>query len=151
MTPSGVCHHLESGSCFKASHLNREEIHRLIRRADPDRAITSGETEIHNQVQESSQTTQETQSRNKHNPECQLCQREFSNADALSQHLKSDVHKPQIYHCPNKGRCEKQFTSLAAMCAHLESEACGFMPFRKARRMQKQFNRALKGEGIIRF
>lgn len=121
----------------------------MIQRADPDGKITNKEPKSQKENQESEPATTKRPRKARHC--CNQCQRVFVNADALRQHLNSAAHKKKIYHCPNKEDCDKEFTSFAGLCGHLESESCGFMKFAQVRKMQKQFNRALKGEGTIKF
>ncbi|OOF98216.1 hypothetical protein ASPCADRAFT_164606 [Aspergillus carbonarius ITEM 5010] len=139
-TATGVTHHLETGSCPRASSLNRETIHKLIRSRDTQGIITNKLLEWYED--DSGQYSATRRAFNGRYWECYICHREFNTVTALNQHLNSPVHKRKLYHCPNRtGRCGKQFTTLAALFNHLESESCGCTRFEKVQlQAQNIFN-----------
>jgi hypothetical protein len=120
---SGVSHHLETGSCPKATNLNRDTIYNSIRARDTQGVITM------KQLEWNSEFVATERSFNGYNYVCFICRREFSTLVDLNKHLKSPVHQQKLYHCPNRRGCGKEFVSLAAMFNHLESESCGFIRF----------------------
>ncbi|PYH80884.1 hypothetical protein BO82DRAFT_384113 [Aspergillus uvarum CBS 121591] len=145
-TASGVAHHLETGSCTCAPHLNRESIHDLVRCLDKQGKITNKLLEWH-----ASDTGECLVSSNAYNGsawECYICHRTFKTSSALNQHLNSPTHKQRIYHCPNVNHCGKQFIALAALFNHLESESCSYMRFEN---VQRNAQGLLTGRNLIGF
>lgn len=120
---SGVSHHLETGSCPNARCINRESIFRTLRQRDRNGIIINNLLEWHGETWSTGNAW------NGHTYQCYLCRRAFAAMGDLDRHLKSPMHKQEIYHCPNKVRCGSQFKILAAMFNHLESESCGFIKF----------------------
>lgn len=59
---------------------------------------------------------------------CYLCERTFTAASDLNQHLNSRRHEQVTYHCPNH-HCRMDSVRLSGVLNHLESGACGFMRF----------------------
>ncbi|KAB8259313.1 hypothetical protein BDV32DRAFT_59988 [Aspergillus pseudonomiae] len=144
---SGLAHHLERGSCPRASTLNRETILRIVHKRDPQGVITNKQIEWYKE--DSSHYSATDHAFNGSSWECYLCHRGFRSVKALDSHLNSSVHKQNVYHCPNSnGRCVKQFTTLAALFNHLESEACSFMRFEKVR---KNVDRIFQSRKTISF
>lgn len=148
-TPSGVCAHLESGSCYNAPTLNRMEVHLKIEHADPYSLITDRHVTVPGEVERPEGWTRMYRDGNYF--ECPLCEKLFRTAQSLIQHLNSPAHRQRLYHCPNKDECPKKFNSLAGLCAHLESGSCGFMRFEHVCILQEHLNRALRGESFINF
>ncbi|PYI34658.1 hypothetical protein BP00DRAFT_364355 [Aspergillus indologenus CBS 114.80] len=145
-TASGLAHHLETGSCPRASHLNRESIHAVVRRLDNQGTITNKLLEWH-----AGDSGEYMVSQNAYNGiawECYMCHKQFRTPSALNQHLNSPTHKQRIYHCPNVRQCGKQFTHLAALFNHLESESCSYMRFEN---VQRNAQGLLTGRKLIGF
>ncbi|RAL16078.1 C2H2-type zinc finger protein [Aspergillus homomorphus CBS 101889] len=145
-TASGLAHHLETGSCARAPHLNRESIHKIVRRLDTQGTITNKLLEWHD-----SDSGEYLASSNAYNGsawECYICHKPFSNVSSLNQHLNSPTHKQRIYHCPNVRKCKKQFPILAALFNHLESESCSYMRFEK---VQKHAQDLFTGRKLMGF
>lgn len=146
-TPSGLSHHLESASCPKASSLNRETIHRMIRERDPKGTITMRQIGWHPELNSTYHATD--LAFNGTYWECYMCHGEFRTKGSLNQHLNSPAHKQLLYHCPNyTNQCGRQFPSLGALFNHLESESCAFMRFEK---VQSHVENVLAGKGRIAF
>ncbi|KAK4560635.1 hypothetical protein LTR86_005213 [Recurvomyces mirabilis] len=139
---SGLCHHLETGSCPNATGLNHDTITRIIRERDPNSITTNKQLTYYQTTYEVNDNTW-----NGRSWECYLCHRTFVKHSGLNQHLNSAVHKQKVYHCPNRG-CRKDFVSLAALFNHLESESCSFMRFET---VQKHVGQVLTGNRLIAF
>ena len=144
VTASGLSHHLETGSCPNAPHLNRESIHRIIRKRDPSGLITKKQITYGDSNVTYSATDRAF---NGNDWECYICHQIFGKITSLEQHLNSPKHKQKVYHCPN-GRCEKEFVSLAGLFQHLESESCAFMRFE---RVQKEVGKVFSSNRMIAF
>ncbi|KAL4808657.1 hypothetical protein BDV18DRAFT_88337 [Aspergillus unguis] len=128
---NGLSHHLETASCPKAPRLDREAIYCMVRARDPQGLITHKTIGWKDEENGSSAATAQTW--NGTGYECYLCHREFTQLRWLNQHLDSNVHKQQVYHCPN-GRCGKGFAAMAGLFNHLENEACAFMRFERVQK-----------------
>ncbi|RDA82927.1 hypothetical protein CP532_6057 [Ophiocordyceps camponoti-leonardi (nom. inval.)] len=140
-TATGVTHHLESGSCPRASGLNRDEIYRLVRSKDPHGYISN------NLLEWTGSYGYEATERcyNGFAYECYLCNREFDRLGSLTQHLNSPIHQMALYHCPNPS-CRQEFKSLAGIINHFESESCGVTRFD---RIQNQVDGLLRGGRLL--
>ncbi|KAJ6172651.1 hypothetical protein N7470_001718 [Penicillium chermesinum] len=140
VTPSGVFHHLETGSCPAAPSVNREAIRKMCLRADKKGLFTNRQLEWHGDDTEYIATAE---SWNGDRYECYLCHRGYGSLRSLNQHLRSPAHQQKVYHCPNRGSCSKQFTTLASLFNHLESESCRFMRFEDAQRAYRNVGDSL--------
>lgn len=140
---TGLCHHLERGSCPNAPNLNRDAIYRIIRSRDPSGVISNNLIGWYG----SDQYEASENSWNGSAYECYLCSRDFRTLYSLNQHLSSPIHQANYYHCPNRG-CGKQFTTLAGIMNHLESESCNFMRFRD---VQKKVHDLVSSNRLIQF
>ncbi|KAI1148929.1 hypothetical protein F4825DRAFT_432329 [Nemania diffusa] len=129
-TAAGLAHHLETGSCPKATHLNRDELYKHVRHLDQDGLIAN------KLIGWQGSTIYEATKRawNGKYYECYFCHRLFNYLDSLNQHLQSPAHQQKLYHCPNRIHCKKEFTTLAGVCNHLESESCSAMRFETVQR-----------------
>ncbi|KAK8170801.1 putative zinc finger protein [Phyllosticta citrichinensis] len=148
-TASGVSHHLETGSCSHAPNVNRESLHRMVRKRDPNGFITQKQLGWHDD-DTSSPTVVGWQLNNAWNGdfyECYLCHRVFCAPNSLRQHLESPAHARKLYHCPNR-RCGREFAGLAMLFNHLESESCNFVKFDA---VQKNVGGILTGQRLISF
>lgn len=121
VTPSGVSHHLETGSCPNASNMNRHSIARIVQRRDVNGLIANKQIEWHDSQNLHYQAT--NQAWNGQSWECYLCHRGYGSVRALNQHLNSPAHAQKAYHCPNSRGCFKEFATLASLFNHLESES----------------------------
>lgn len=89
VTATGLCHHLENGSCPSTPPLNRDQVYRLVRSKDPCGVISkkligwygSPSYEANNNTWNGS------------GYECYFCHRVFSSLTGLNQHLKSPIRK----------------------------------------------------------
>ena len=52
---------------------------------------------------------------------CSHCDRNFESKEALRRHLRSPIHYPWVYKCPD---CSTQFSVLSGLVQHVESDAC---------------------------
>ncbi|KAH8681285.1 hypothetical protein BX600DRAFT_17251 [Xylariales sp. PMI_506] len=129
-TATGLCHHLESGSCPRAASLDRDQVYRVVRSKDPTGAISKKLIGWHG----SPSYQANDRAWNGDGYECYLCHSEFRSLNGLNQHLSSPFHQQALYHCPNRLQCGKDFKSLAAVMNHLESESCGFTRFDNVQR-----------------
>ncbi|RSH86372.1 uncharacterized protein EHS24_004622 [Apiotrichum porosum] len=110
-TAAGVTAHLENGGCPNIK-LNRQQIYDFVRAKDPHGFLSKNLIEYHGH-------------------ETWTASDESYNG---KQHLNSPVHRPEVYHCPNR-QCAHDFKSLASTANHLESESCGFMSFKAVQDM----------------
>ncbi|KAA8895129.1 putative zinc finger protein [Sphaerosporella brunnea] len=140
---TGLSHHLESGSCPNARNVDRDAIHRSLRKRDPRGVIALPRKQLEwhrvNEVDEDAW--------NGDGYECPLCTTEFEEMEGLRRHLDSKAHKEKIYRCPNS-ECAKQFVALAALFNHLESESCGFATFERVKKGVGEF---LTGKRLLKF
>ncbi|EPS29140.1 hypothetical protein PDE_04089 [Penicillium oxalicum 114-2] len=149
VSPSGVSHHLETGSCSGAPNLNRASVARMIRQIDPHHAITTKQIEWHTSDDEGEFFVTNA-AWNGVASECYMCHREFGSARALTQHVNSPAHEQKIYRCPNRrAECGREFTSLAGLFNHLESESCGLTRFEKVVQAQRSLTDAMMGKRTI--
>ncbi|KAK7515290.1 putative zinc finger protein [Phyllosticta citriasiana] len=147
-TASGVSHHLENGSCPNAPSLDRETLHRMIRRRDPNGVITQKQLGWHDDTSASTVVGWQLDNAwNGDNYECFLCHREFGIPSSLRQHLESPAHARKLYHFPNR-RCNKDFAGLGMLFNHLESESCKFVKFDA---VQRNVGGILTGQRLIAF
>ncbi|KAI0299998.1 hypothetical protein B0F90DRAFT_1810532 [Multifurca ochricompacta] len=121
---SALTHHFESGTC--ASKMTREQLNRLVVRADRKNYIT--------------QMWATERSWNGEAYECFLCQDEFNALSGLNQHLQDNIYK-----CP-KPDCGNEFRTLSGLCQHVESGTCGVKSFKRVR---KAMNGLMKGPDNI--
>ncbi|KAH6615750.1 hypothetical protein B0J18DRAFT_484424 [Chaetomium sp. MPI-SDFR-AT-0129] len=140
----GLTHHVETGSCVRAPHLDRRELYWHIRDRDVDNAITK-----YGVPPRSSDdmlfATEESWCDGGYM--CDRCDRVFTKLDGLNQHLNSPAHQNTLYCCPELS-CGAEFKTLAATINHLESEACGAMTFEKVRR---KIGDIISGDRLLRF
>lgn len=127
-TASGVAHHLESGACPRARHVNREVIYNAIRQKDTTGVITMKQIAWNDEMNGTFTAGQGTLNRRTGRYECYLCHKDFAQLNGLNQHLNSPIHKQKIYRCFGHG-CRKEFGALAQLFGHLESERCGATRF----------------------
>ncbi|KAF2768635.1 putative zinc finger protein [Teratosphaeria nubilosa] len=127
---SGLFHYLETGSCPKATNVNRDTILKFIRQKDPGHTITKKLLSYDGDT--TTTYSASNQALNGNYWECYLCHRQFNAKQAPNQHLNSPAHEQKVYHCP-QGGCSKEFGALAQLFNHLESETRGFMRFEKVR------------------
>ncbi|KAJ4391166.1 hypothetical protein N0V93_004782 [Gnomoniopsis smithogilvyi] len=126
-TATGVTHHIESGSCPKATNMNRDTLYTLVRAHDPKGAVSKKLIGWHGE--ERYEATDWAW--NGSGYECfYFCHKSFRTLQSLNQHLASPVHQQALYHCPST-RCAKDFKILGGLINHLESEMCGAMRFDK--------------------
>lgn len=142
---SGVAHHLETGSCPRATNLNRESIYKVINARDTASVLTNKLLSWNGTA--NAEYVANAASWNGHAYECYLCHRDFITLAALNQHLGSPVHKQKLYRCFGGG-CGKQFAALAQLFNHLESESCGAVRFGN---VQKAAGDILTGQKRIEF
>lgn len=147
VSASGLSHHLETGSCPKASGMNRVTIHRALQQCDVNGLFTNKQIEWHQETHLHYQATDRAY--NGYSWECYLCHRKFQLRSGLNQHINSPVHQQKVYHCPNRVRCKKEFVALAGLLNHLESESCEFMRFEKVQQTQKTLTDAIMGRKVI--
>ncbi|KAF2205275.1 hypothetical protein GQ43DRAFT_362795 [Delitschia confertaspora ATCC 74209] len=145
-TASGLCHHLETGSCSNAPRLNRETIFKMIRARDQNGVITNKQIGWHDEANATYSAT--SHAWNGSHWECYLCHKCFNSDRGLNQHLNSPTHKQKVYHCPNRIKCGKEFVALASLFGHLESESCAFMRFEN---VQRQVGNVLSSNRMLTF
>ncbi|KAJ6179779.1 hypothetical protein N7519_010240 [Penicillium mononematosum] len=147
VTASGVTHHIEYAGCPNARKWNRETIHRMIQRLDPNGLVTNKQIEWRNEQNVQYYTTD--CAFNGTNWECYICRKGFGSMAGLNAHLNSPVHKEKIYHCLNKRGCGKEFVSLASLFNHLESESCGYIRFGEVQNVHRRLNDAIMNRKMI--
>ncbi|CZT17617.1 uncharacterized protein RCC_03454 [Ramularia collo-cygni] len=142
---SGVANHIETGSCPRATNLNRESVYKAVSARDTCGVITNKFLKWDGAANAEYAAT--AASWNGHAYECYLCNRDFAALASLNQHLASPVHKQKLYRCFGLG-CGKQFAALAPLFNHLESESCGAVRFGN---VQKAAGNILTGQRRIEF
>lgn len=124
---SGLSHHLETGSCPRATNINHRTMFQAISQRDPSGLLTN---KLLTYPESNIQNIATNATWNGCSYECYLCRREYGTLRALNQHLNSPAHDQKLYHCPNRS-CNRHFGRLAALFNHLESESCNFVRFEK--------------------
>ncbi|KAJ5870211.1 hypothetical protein N7455_005152 [Penicillium solitum] len=148
VTASGVTHHLEYGTCPSAVQWNRETIHQMVQRLDPNELVTNKQIGWHNDQDVRYYATDCAFDGTRF--VCYLCQRRFNSMTGLNSHLNSLFHRQKIYHCLNtRGGCNKEFISLGALFSHLESESCGYIRFGDVQRVHRRLNDAILNRKVI--
>jgi hypothetical protein len=127
--------HFESGTC--PSRMAREQLNRLVVRADINNSITNPSRLLAgplgwNEPPLSTTTWATELSRNGDVYECFLCNATFRTLAQLNQHLSSPRHEDKIYRCP-KTDCKTEFVTLSGLCQHVEGGSCGVRMFRRVR------------------
>jgi hypothetical protein len=127
--------HFESGTC--PSRMTREELNRLVVRADTNNYITNPARLLtgplgRSEPPASTVTWATGRSWNGYAYQCFLCNRTFDTLARLNQHLQSPVHQDKIYRCP-KSDCRIEFVALSGLCQHVEGGSCGVRMFRQVR------------------
>jgi len=127
--------HFESGTC--PSNMTREELNRLVVRADTNNYITNRTRLLtgpqgHYEPPAPTKMWATIRSWNGWAFECFLCNSTFGTLDRLNQHLQSPRHEEKIYRCP-KSDCGMQFVALSGLCQHVEGGSCGVRRFRPVR------------------
>ena len=138
--------HFESGTC--PSGMTREQLNRLVVRADKNNFITNPARLLGGpggyEPRPSATVWATELSWNGEWYECFLCNAEFRTLDSLNRHLQSPRHDSKIYRCP-KSDCRKEFVTLSGLCQHVEGGSCGVRMFSQVRNTMKSltggFNR----------
>jgi len=135
--------HFESGTC--PSRMTREQLNRLVVRADTNNYITNPNrllTGPMGRYEPPAPTTKWATDRswNGYAYECFLCNRTFDTLVRLNQHLKSPFHEDRIYRCP-KSDCRIEFVTLSGLCQHVEGGSCGVRMFRQVRDVMDSLTR----------
>ena len=89
VSATGLTHHVERGSCPKATDLNRDTLYKFVRAKDPNGAITNNLIGWHGSTQYEANGLAYNQSCQAW--ECYLCNRLFNSLQGLNQHLNSPV------------------------------------------------------------
>ncbi|KAI0249119.1 hypothetical protein BJV78DRAFT_1103694, partial [Lactifluus subvellereus] len=133
-SPARLVLHFESGTC--PSGMTREELNRLVVRADRNNVITNPARLLGGpsgyEPPPSAKVWATDRSWNGEAYECFLCNSTFRTLAGLNQHLQSPFHERKIYRCP-KPDCNIQFAALSALCQHVEGGSCGVRMFRQVR------------------
>ncbi|OTB03758.1 hypothetical protein M426DRAFT_321474 [Hypoxylon sp. CI-4A] len=139
-TVTGLIHHIETGSCPRASSLNRDTVYQMVRSIDRNGTFSK------NLVDWKGETAYEAtaQAWNGWAYECYLCHHKFKLLQSLNQHLKSPAHQQALYHCPNRVTCGREFKTLAAVMNHLESETCTYTRFENVQNAATMFSGYLR-------
>jgi hypothetical protein len=132
---SGLSHHLETGSCPRATNINHGTIFQAINQRDPRGLLTN---KLLTYVDSDIQNIATSATWNGSSYECYICHRDYDTLRALNQHLNSLVHSEKLYHCPNRS-CNREFVRLASLFNHLESESCNFVRFEKVQQHVHNF------------
>ncbi|KAI0280580.1 hypothetical protein BGY98DRAFT_914517, partial [Russula aff. rugulosa BPL654] len=140
---AAVTLHFESGTC--PSRMTREQLNRLVVRADTNNYITNASRLITgplgwNEPPPSATTWATELSRN--GVEVLLCIATFRTLARLNQHLQSPRHEDKIYRCP-KTDCRTEFVTLSGLCQHVEGGSCGVRMFRRVRDTMESLTRGL--------
>jgi hypothetical protein len=127
--------HFESGTC--PSRMTREQLNRLVVRADTNNYITNPARLLtgplgHSEPRAPVVSWATARSWNGSAYECFLCNSTFDTLARLNQHLQSPRHEDRIYRCP-KTDCLTEFVTLSGLCQHVEGGSCGVMMFRRVR------------------
>lgn len=145
VSPAALTLHFESGTC--PSRMTREQLNRLVVRADTNNYITNPSRLLTGPLGWSepppTATTWATElSWNEvcDAYECFLCNATFRTLAQLNQHLSSPRHEDKIYRCP-KADCRTEFVTLSGLCQHVEGGSCGVRMFRRVRDTMESLTR----------
>ncbi|KAA1478130.1 hypothetical protein DENSPDRAFT_787681 [Dentipellis sp. KUC8613] len=131
---SALVLHFESGTC--PSGLTRQELNRLVVRADRNNLITNPSRLIAGsdgaRAPPITKTWATERSWNGYAYECFLCNRCFGTLVSLNKHLQSPRHEEKIYRCPN-ATCQMQFPTLSSFVQHAENGRCGVRQFKQVK------------------
>ncbi|KAG9258907.1 uncharacterized protein F5Z01DRAFT_669642 [Emericellopsis atlantica] len=119
---SAVLMHLERGNC-PGIYPKRSDIFNAVCLCDDMGTITN--LKLHQPTRESSWDPK------KKLFSCALCNRGFQTVGGLADHMNSEFHEFEWYHCPNADGCVSEFGLLSALMAHLEDQACGWKSFKE--------------------
>ena len=127
--------HFESGTC--PSRMTREQLNRLVVRADTNNYITNPNRLLTGPMGRYEPPTPTVmwatdRSWNGSAYQCFLCNKTFDKLVHLNQHLQSPSHEDKIYRCP-KLDCRIEFGTLSGLCQHVEGGFCGVRMFRQVR------------------
>jgi len=136
--------HFESGTC--PSKMTREQLNRLVVRADTNNYITNPARLLtgpqgHYSPPAPTRTWATERSWNVWAYQCFLCNSTFETLARLNQHLQSPRHEEKIYRCP-KSDCSMQFVALSGLCQHVEGGSCGVWMFRPVRDVMENLTRS---------
>ncbi|KAI0249122.1 hypothetical protein BJV78DRAFT_1276310 [Lactifluus subvellereus] len=141
-SPARLVLHFESGAC--RSGMTRDELNRLVVRADRNNVITNPARLLGGwdgyEPPASAKVWATDLSWNGEAYECFLCNSTFRTLESLNQHLQSPRHESKIYRCP-KLDCDIQFVALSALCQHVEAGSCGVRMFRPVRDAMESLTR----------
>jgi len=145
ISPAALTHHFESDTC--RSGMTREQLNRLVVRADTNNYITNPSRLLTGPLgwkepPPSVKTWATERSWNGVEYECFLCNAAFRTLVQLNQHLKSPCHDDKIYRCP-KEDCRVEFVTLSGLCQHVEGGSCGVRMFRRVRDTMESLTRGL--------
>ncbi|KAI0294628.1 hypothetical protein B0F90DRAFT_1811632 [Multifurca ochricompacta] len=143
VSPSALTLHFESGSC--ASRMTREQLNKLVVRADKNNYITNPARLLGGPPGEyepplTSTTWATERSWNGEAYECFLCNSTFKTLERLNQHLQSPRHEDKIYRCP-KQDCRTEFVTLSGLCQHVEGGSCGVRMFKQVQNVMESLTR----------
>ena len=135
ITAGALTLHFESGTC--PSGMTREQLNRLVVRADTNNYITNPSRLLTGPLGWSEPPAPASmwateRSWNGSAFECFLCGSTYRSLAHLNQHLKSPRHQDKIYRCP-KSDCRIEFATLSGLCQHVEGGSCGVRMFRQVR------------------
>jgi hypothetical protein len=94
-TATGLAQHVETGSCPKASALNRDLLYKFVRSKDPSGIFTKNLIGWTNSVQY--EANDRSYNWNRQGWECYLCHRTFAHLQNLNQHLNSPTRKWPLF------------------------------------------------------
>jgi Zinc-finger double-stranded RNA-binding/Zinc-finger of C2H2 type len=141
-SPARLVLHFESGTC--PSGMTREELNRLVVRADRNNVITNSSRLLCGpsgcEPPATAKLWATSRSYNGEAYECFLCHATYRTLAGLNQHLQSPRHESRIYRCP-KSDCGNEFVALSALCQHVEGGSCGVRMFREVRNVMDSLTR----------
>jgi hypothetical protein len=139
--------HFESGTC--PSRMTREQLKRLVVRADTNNYITNASRLITGPLgwnePPPSATTWPVGDRalaEWGRVRVLLCNATFRSHARLNQCLQSPRHEDKTYRCP-KTDCRTEFATLSGLCQHVEGGSCGVRMFRRVRDTMESLTRSL--------